>query len=290
MDRPYPASLAELDRWRRDHATTLEEARQRYMQFVVVESLASTPGCRDGLSFKGGNALRFFYGNQRSTVDLDYTAAPSFPDSEDRIRDLLNRAFRIGSMRYSVKARCQKVKRNPRGEDKTFPTHHVTVGYQFPEDRHFRNFETYERHFTKVIEVQISINDVVCETRPLNPDPGTNVTVKVCALEDILAEKLRALLQQRVRRRNRRQDLYDVARMVQKHGSAIDRPKVSEFFVRKAAARHIEACKSAFDNDIRARAAVEYEHLFDEHDPEFIPVDEAWAILTTLVGELDIPD
>jgi len=70
----YPTSFRELDEWRRQHKTTAEEARLRFVQFVILVSISSSLMLSTRLAFKGGNALRFVYDNLRSTLDLDFSA------------------------------------------------------------------------------------------------------------------------------------------------------------------------------------------------------------------------
>jgi predicted nucleotidyltransferase component of viral defense system len=114
--------------------------------------------------------------------------------------------------------------------------------------------------------------------------------VQVCALEDILAEKLRALLQQPIRHRNRRQDVYDIARMTRIHNDLLDRRKIGDYLMRKAAARNVPVHRQAFDDEIKRLASYEYEQLFDRLDPDFIPFDEAWSAIVQLVSQLAIPE
>lgn len=287
-DRLYPTALAELAAWCRAHAATLDEGRKRFMQFVVLESLADS-ALRDRLAFKGGNALRFLYRNPRGTIDLDFTADAAFPDDPERIRRLLDPPLRRGAERFGVRARVQRLKRDPSAADKTTPTYHATAAYQLPGDRHFADFDAYARPLNTVVELEISLNDVVCETAIAQLDPQYDVSLRVCTLEDILAEKLRALLQQVVRNRHRRQDVYDIARMLRNHADQIDRRRVGEYLLRKSAARGIRATRSAFDEEVRRRARVDYDMLFDALDPDFVPFDEAWAAVVELVAGLDIP-
>lgn len=284
--RLYPTSLAELESWRRHHGVTLDEARKRYAQFVILESIALS-AARDYLSFKGGNAVRFIHGNPRSTADLDFTAEPGFPDDKEEIRKKLDEALRRSRNRYELKLRCQRVKRNPPGVDKTMPTYEITVAYQFPNDRHYIDFDSREQINT-IIPLDISFNDVVCETSDEQLDPNYDVSIKVCVLEDILAEKLRALLQQPIRNRHRREDVYDISRLVKTEKERIDKKKVAEFFTKKSTARRIQARKSAFDEEVRNRARFDYDKLFEE--PDFIPFDEAWQRILDFVSSLDIPD
>ena len=286
--RLYPVSLAEINSWWQCHDVTLNEAHKRFVQFVVLECIAGSPAGRQ-LNFKGGNALRFLHQNPRSTVDLDFTAENTFPDDADQIRHLLDRALRQAS-HFGIRAKCQKIKRNPPGTEKMTPTYEITVAYQFPGDRRYHDFEDASRPIPTIVRLEISISDVVCETEmyQLHPDHGPQL--KVCVLEDIIAEKLRALLQQRPRKRHRKQDVYDIARMVRQASSQIDRGKVAEYFRQKSRAREIEVCRSAFDEEIKQRASFEYETLFDDLNPEFIPFDQAWTILIEFLSELNIPE
>lgn len=287
--RLYPISLEEMGLFVAAQKVTTNEARKRFMQFVILEAIAFSPA-RNHLVFKGGNALRFVYHNRRSTVDLDFTAMDGFPDQEQPIRKLLDHAMRLGSERFGVKAKVQRVKRNPPGSDKHYPTYEVTIGYQFPGDRHFSDFWDSTKPLPTVVDLEISINDVVCAELAVQLDPGRESTIRVCTLEDILAEKLRSLLQQRIRNRRRKQDVYDIATMLRAYSTVVNPARISDYLLRKTLARSIDPRKSQFDEEIRSRAAFEYESLFDDQIPDFIPFDEAWAMVLSLVQKLTIPE
>jgi predicted nucleotidyltransferase component of viral defense system len=186
-----------------------------------------------------------------------------------------------------VKIKCQSVHRNPKHHG-THPTYTIKAGYQLPGDPYFADFETSTRTVSSVAELEISLNDVVCEDRKSSGAAG-DVRVTVCVLEDIIAEKLRALLQQPIRNRNRKQDVYDIARMIQLHGSSLDREKIGKYLLQKGGARHVEVSRSAFNADVRRRAEYEYETLFSRNDPDFIPFDQAWSAVMHLVAEIPIP-
>lgn len=288
-DRLYPTSLQELDRWRTAHGTTLDEARKRFVQYVVLESVAAAPWSQT-VAFKGGNALRFVYRNPRSTVDLDFTAGVGFPDDPEMIRSMLDRAIQHGGRQFGLKLRSQRIRRDPASTEKTMPTYDITVAFQFPGDRYFADFETAPRNYPSVVALEVSLNDVVCETRAVTLGDSPSSKIRVCVLEDIIAEKLRALLQQRIRNRNRRQDVYDIARMVRQYGIELNVVKIGQFLIAKARARQIQVSKRMFDEEIKRRAAFEYENLFDKIDPAFIPFGDAWNDVTALVSRLNIPE
>jgi predicted nucleotidyltransferase component of viral defense system len=258
------------------------------MQYVVLESIASVPSLAGLIVFKGGNALRFIYGNRRSTLDLDFTARGAFPDDSERIRAHLDEALRFAFSRFRVKAKCQRVKRNPRNPAKTTPTYDISVGYLLPTDRQYQNFDELQS-VAATIDVEISINEVVCEAVAYELYPEGRI-LYVCSLEDILAEKLRALLQQPIRKRSRPQDVFDIASMIRQAGGGLDLAKVSDFLLQKAAARDIQPRKGSFDDIVRALAVEGYDAQIGPNTPDFIIFDEAWSQVLEFVSKLEIPD
>ncbi len=289
----YPSSIAELATWRKQHGTTAEEARRRFVQFVILASISSSSSAiLARLAFKGGNALRFVHGNQRSTLDLDFSAESDFPDSRMEIKALMDMALGSREPRHQVRARCQSIHRKPPGLEKTLPTYILKICFQLPEDRYYQNIDerlAAGKTLSEVVEVEITLNDVLCETsdEPLSPDARP---LRVCTLDDILAEKLRAMLQQVPRKRSRPQDVYDVASMVRKHPTSIDPGKVSSFLVRKSIARGVVAVKSAFNDEVRVKAAASYDAEILPFTSELISFDEAWGEVLGFVAQLTIPD
>ena len=256
----YPTSIAEIPTWRKHHGTTAEEAARRLVQFVILTSISSSTALASRIAFKGGNALRFIYGNKRSTLDLDFSAEGDFPDSPQDIKWFINQALRTAEGRYQIKARCQSIHREPPGPEKTRPTYKIKVCYQLLGDRHYHTFDEHldaGKHLPKVVEVEISLNDVVCETRQEQLAPDT-MPLRVCTLDDILAEKLRALLQQVPRNRSRPQDVFDIASMIRRHRGTINRDNISMFLSKNLRRREIDATKAAFNTAVRRRAEAGY--------------------------------
>jgi predicted nucleotidyltransferase component of viral defense system len=172
------------------------------------------------------------------------------------------------------------------------PTYDIAVAYQFPGDRHHSDFETWKLPLSTTVALEVSLNDVVCEAtmRPLKT--GASVSIRVCSLEDIIAEKLRALLQQPIRGRHRKQDVYDIARMTREYANSIDKRKIARFLIEKAKVRDITPSRRSFNDEIRSYAAQDYdelEALFGESNPGFISFDDAWQEVVSLVSSLDIP-
>ena len=282
----YPTSLTDIQRWSRENSTTTLQANIRFMEYVILNCIGANPITERGMVLKGGNALRFAFQSPRSTKDLDFTiTGDEIPDDANRLRDLLNDTLRFADRRFRVKAKCQRVERRPRPNPaSTRPTYSVSVAYQFETDRYFHNFED-RRDISTVIPMEVSFHDRICETCR-----WTGVaSLQVCSLEDILAEKLRSLLQQKIRNRNRYQDVYDIAKYVRQH--VIDRKKLGSYAQQKASVRGMEVRKSSFDDVIRKMASEEYDERIHEQAPhDFIPFADAWQDVLSLVQSLDIPD
>lgn len=239
-----------------------------------------------GIVFKGGNALRFAYGGTRSTIDLDFTAKEGvLEDDPDDIRRQFDRAFKPSPVLYRVRIRCQRIKRNPKDMDKTTPTYDVRVGYQFQGDRYYESME--HKNVSDTIPVEVSFNDLVCEEKPFVPQMGNVASMLVCSLEDILAEKLRALLQQPIRRRNRSQDVYDLAAFLRDRATELDFEKIFTFLVLKCQVRGMRCTREDFDTTVRDMASLSYEvDMRRQTGNDFIPFNQAWEEVIGLVDQM----
>jgi predicted nucleotidyltransferase component of viral defense system len=289
-NRFYPVSLAQIERWRRRQGTSIDEANARFMQFVILDCIASYASLRNNMALKGGNALRLVYQSPRSTKDLDFSIDENgLPDDPDQLREMLNSALRRAEKRFDVRAKCQRVKRKPPRPTDTRPTYDIGVGYQFRDHPYFHDL--MNRNVSTVIPLEISFADLVCDVSRHVLRSGDRESIRVCTLEDIVAEKLRALLQQKVRNRNRHQDVHDVAYFARERDHELDGNKVGKYLVEKSAIRDIVVSKSAFDDEIRERAAYEYEkRLREQAGKHFIHFADAWNGVLSLVETLDIPD
>ncbi len=294
-DYAYPTSLAELESWSRDHKVPVHQARVRFMEFVILDRLAQSRPLRNGMVLKGGNALRFAYQGCRSTKDLDFTVVDdehALPNDGDLIKQMIDESLLKTEQRFGVKAKCQSVHKKPPRPEASHPTYEVKVGYIFPNDKYFHNFA--DRNVSDTVPLEISFGDMVCETIPLSLVEHETPRLLVCSLEDLIAEKLRALLQQPIRNRNRTQDVYDIAACRRRFADKLDLSKIAQFLKKKSSIRPgIEARKSRFNNKVRdlAKAETAYEKMMNDQaaaDP--IDFDIAWPEVLALVQSLDIPN
>ncbi|MFN8591181.1 MAG: nucleotidyl transferase AbiEii/AbiGii toxin family protein [Thermomicrobiales bacterium] len=291
MTPTYPTSFDAIGPWATMAGLAIDEARVRFAQYAVLLAISRVRPLREGLVFKGGNALDFVWQPNRSTIDLDFSvdhaSSLAMPDA-GTIDTLLKRGLPGAMTRLGVALVVHRVRQNPPGTDRNFVTFEVKVGYALPdESRLLRRIEHGESS-PRVIKVDISVNEPIGEATlfALGPD----VHVRVATLEDILAEKLRALLQQPIRNRQRRQDLLDIA-VVLRQNSPLDRIRISRFLQEKAAARDVLVTRSAFHHpDVVERAMADYAELEATTRVLFVPFEEALRLLHEFVGTLHIPE
>ncbi|WP_271190539.1 nucleotidyl transferase AbiEii/AbiGii toxin family protein, partial [Dactylosporangium matsuzakiense] len=90
-----------------------------------------------------------------------------------------------------------------------------------------------------------------------------DIAVRAFTLGELIAEKLRALLQQPIRNRNRRQDVYDIALLIDENplGDAL-RVKILETLIEKCRSRRIEPTRESIDDpEVARRAQRDWETL-----------------------------
>lgn len=139
---------------------------------------------------------------------------------------------------------------------------------------------------SRVLDIEISFRDQVYAFQELNLT-GPGVAVRAFTLHEIIAEKLRALLQQPIRNRNRRQDVFDIAYLIETNELTYeDRRSILETLIEKCRTRGIEAAPGSMDDpEVRRRAEVDWNTLALELD-DLPPFDERFAMMCELYVSL----
>ncbi|MFN8513367.1 MAG: nucleotidyl transferase AbiEii/AbiGii toxin family protein [Chloroflexia bacterium] len=274
IDR-YPASFANITTWARANHIPVAEARKRFAQYAVLRAVTGSRTLSELLVFKGGNALDFIWQPNRSTTDLDFSADMTML-ADDWDPDILIEQFRVPLIpaldavgrTLGVRLRLQKfVKQPPTG--RKFATYAASIAYALADEQ--RNRERIERGepIAATSPLEISLNEPICADERI--DLHGTFRLRVSTLEDIVAEKLRALLQQVLRNRTRRQDLLDIA-VILKSGQPLDPTRIAEYLQRKAAARNIPVSRAAFrDPALAERAQQDYAALAARREPSSSP-------------------
>jgi predicted nucleotidyltransferase component of viral defense system len=287
----YPPSFDVLRAWATENGVAVAEARVRFAQYAILRAIASSRVLSSSLVFKGGNALDFVWQPNRSTRDLDFSMdMEAFGDRPvpATLREVFEPALGLSGRALGVLLQLYKVDQRPPGEDKTFVTFRLSVGYALQDEIALRRRMATGVASNNAIPLDISLNE------PLLADEAVSIhgtyRLRVSTIEDIVAEKLRAYLQQGIRERVRSQDLLDIAVMIKTHPS-LERDRVSRFLLEKAKAREVPVSHHAFlDDSLASRARQNYEALQATTRVMFIPYEEALQSLRDFVLSLEIPD
>jgi len=155
------------------------------------------------LYLKGGVLLGLVYNSRRMTNDIDFTAGfPPTSDIDEQIKTKLNQllpafAARLGYTQTQIRVR--RVTKRPEKyadqfEENDFPSLEINIAHGAPND--------------PLLKIEISFNEPDVTSVAIL-DIG-DLELHAYSLTDVIAEKIRALLQQPIRNREREQDVYDI--------------------------------------------------------------------------------
>lgn len=239
--------------------------RQRQTVEVTLNAIAMTVALNEKLFLKGGILMGLAYDSPRQTADVDLTTLfKAGPEIDAQIAELMNAAFpraaaRLGYVDLIVKVHSVKRMQKRIFEDAEFPALKIKVAFAERET-------TQEKALKKglapgVIDVDISFNEPLRQIQILELTGGQEL--QAYSLIDLMAEKYRAMLQQKERDRNRRQDVYDLNRLIESEkfddGS---RAQLLDAFIEKCRSRHIEPTAQSLDDpEIKTRSGKEWETI-----------------------------
>lgn len=232
--------------------TRLEDTRTRlglpwevlerdYLLSWVVAGLTQVDALRETLVFKGGTALKkCYFGDYRFSEDLDYTAIGSIPTGAalaSAVQEACAAAVKLLNPYAPVEITCERhIEREPHPHGQEA----FDIRARFPWHR---------RPQVKVM-VEISMNERLLKPpvrRSVLHDYGEpfDIRVPVYSLEEIVAEKLRAILQhlraleRRGWVRSRARDFYDLWRILSAYRDQLNLADFPTFLREKCAIREV---------------------------------------------------
>jgi predicted nucleotidyltransferase component of viral defense system len=272
----------------------LEEARRRtggpwevlerdYVLSWVLAGIGRVPRLADTLVFKGGTALKkCYFGDYRFSEDLDFSTVGQPPvgdDMENAVAEACSEAEKLLDEYAPVRFVCSRyTERDPHpGGQEAF-----TIKAQLPWHRDPQ---------TKVM-VEVTTDEQVLRRTPARRvihEYGEllDATIPVYALEEVMAEKLRAILQHveelKVRgwSRSRSRDYYDLWRVLGTYEADLDLTGFSDFLRKKCDVRGVR-----FDgpDDFFQETMLAYvERTWEDW---LAPLVTELPALSTVIGEL----
>jgi predicted nucleotidyltransferase component of viral defense system len=232
--------------------TRLQEARKRlglpwealerdYLLSWVLAGIGQVDSLRETLVFKGGTALKkCYFGDYRFSEDLDFSGIEGVPTGEAMeraVREACSAAAKLLDEYAPVEIDCKRhTEKHPHpGGQEAF-----TIHARFP----------WQRQPQTRVMIETAVDEKIlkpAQRRKLIHEYGEplEAEVRVYALEEILAEKLRAILQhaemlkERGWSRSRARDYYDLWRVLRAYREQMDLSDCASFLRAKCAVRNV---------------------------------------------------
>ncbi|RIX31857.1 nucleotidyl transferase AbiEii/AbiGii toxin family protein [Sphingomonas edaphi] len=240
--------------------------RDRQVTEIVLAAIGLSETLHQSLVLKGGTLMAIAFGSKRVTGDVDFSATVPPDGFDELLREELDASLPAAARKLGyldLLCRVQGVRRRPRPElfeDAGFPALELRIG---SADRGSKQeVALAEGRAGRILIIEISFRDQVYAFQELNLLRAA-VAVQAFTVEELIAEKFRALLQQPIRKRNRRQDVYDIAFLLETNPvDEAARHQILTTLIEKCRTRDIEPTQESInDPEVKTRAAREWETL-----------------------------
>jgi predicted nucleotidyltransferase component of viral defense system len=241
--------------------TRLEEARGRlgigwetlerdYVLSWVLAGMVRVPKLSESLVFKGGTALKkCYFGQYRFSEDLDFSGVGGVPTGdamEEAMHEACEMACQLLDEYAPVSFECERYTErepHPTGQEA------FTIRAQLP----------WHRRPHVLVMVEVSVDEPLLRPAPQREviheyGETLDTRVKVYSLEEIVAEKLRAILQhvekleERGWSRSRARDYYDLWRVLKTYRDELEVVGFASLLQQKCEVRNVafEGCGDFF--------------------------------------------
>lgn len=278
----------DIDGWIEAGDTAADRDFRRAVH-IVLTAISLSPDLPDHLIMKGGILLAIAHQGNRYTKDIDFSLAETIEEVPstvitDQIKEQLPIA--VEALEYDLNCRIQSSTIKPPGDNKHFQTLVLKIGYaRFSKPKALLRLK--EQGSPNTVRVECSFNEKITmvESFKISPD----LVLSAYAVEDIIAEKIRALIQQTTRNRYRRQDVFDIHMLLQTADN-LDRSfydAVLNSLRVKSESRGITVTsKSMNDPEVRRRAEADYDQLKLELGESPILFEEAFTTVCSFYSQL----
>lgn len=277
----------EIDAW----VAQAPQGQQGFREAVhiILDGIGHSQNLSARMVMKGGLLLAIRYDSSRYTRDLDFSTKDKYTaESADVLLAELREGLVTAEDRlsYDTLCRLQSHKVQPKGENKTH--HSLALKIGFANRSNAGQMARLELGTsTQVVEIDYSFNEAVFDVEVLKLDGGA--TIHSYTLNNVLAEKMRSLLQQPARRRNRRQDVYDIWLLLESGPALIaeELAKIHEILVVSCGSKGIVPdIHSMESEEVVSMARTGYQELAADVDGELPSFDEAMGRVVALYRSL----
>ncbi|WP_417552581.1 nucleotidyl transferase AbiEii/AbiGii toxin family protein [Marinomonas fungiae] len=272
----------EIEEWVEQASSQEKEFRK--VVHILIKAISLSDYLKPLMVMKGGMLLGLRYKSSRFTKDIDFSTEKKFQDfDEETFKEELNASLQEADeeLNYGIDCRIQKLKHQPRikkdEEDRrTTPSLVVTIGYASRNSNEHKKLLANQS--PKTVKIDYSFNEYIPHPEELKIE-GEGFSVY--GIIDLISEKIRSVLQQVVRNRSRRQDIYDLNFLINESNNFTDEEKliILNTLIEKSKDRlqPNQINKDALDNEeIYQRSKSEYNSLENEIEGELPDFDESF--------------
>ncbi|WP_414440644.1 nucleotidyl transferase AbiEii/AbiGii toxin family protein [Burkholderia sp. 22PA0106] len=266
-----------------DWVTGAADAREQAFRNVVhimLSAIGASHELKPVMVMKGGVLMAIRYATGRHTTDVDFSTQAhyrEFAAGQDAFIERLNAAIRQAAeaLNYGIACGIQSTDLQPRAEG-NFQTLRIRIGYA-PKGNASAMKRLADRQSPQIVQIDYSFNEIIGDVDFLGVDG--ELEIQTYSETTLLAEKLRAILQQEERQRSRRQDIYDLHYFLTHWGADRERiERVLRLLIEKAESRGLRIDRQSMAAPaIRERSQREYADLAPTIEGELPPFDVAFT-------------
>jgi predicted nucleotidyltransferase component of viral defense system len=237
--------------------------------------------------FKGGTCIKkTYFETYRFSEDLDFTLVPEAPYTEAAILEQLQATARIAAEMSGLELPLELVRVLPRHNKAGQATFQGRLYYRGPLQR----MQNYASIIFDITNDETVFAEPVPRTvfHPYSDGLPADVAVQCYSLEELLAEKTRALYQ-----RTRPRDLYDVVYLLENCIDAIDRAEAQRIFGAKCESKGLPIPSSEDllllvqqNEELKA----DWANMLAHQLPNLPMIDDILARFGLLIGWIDQPE
>lgn len=256
---------------------------------IVLDSIGHSRNLQARMVMKGGLLLAIRYDSTRFTRDLDFSTSDRYAENSAEALLAEFEAALVSAedrLSYATTCRLQSRRVEPKGESKSHHNLALTIGFA-DKSRGGAVARLRAGNAPQVVQIDYSFNEAVLDVEVLELEGGA--TIRSYSLHNVLAEKMRSLLQQPIRKRNRRQDVYDIWLLLDSMPGLQreDLARIHELLCQSCQSKGIVPAADSMDDETVVGMAREgYSSLQADLDDDLPPFDDAMARVTSFYRSL----
>lgn len=273
-----------LSAWVADASADPIKHQERQVTEILLHAIGITNALHTSLVLKGGILMSLVHGSYRQTGDVDFTAIVDPEPYAEELKATLNRALTraAADLGYTdILTAVQRFDYQPKKDGFagfTAPALKLSIGYATKGTTDVTRLQ--QGRSTRILQVDVSFKEKVTNITDLlieEPD----ISIQTYTFEEIIAEKLRAILQQVKRNRTRRQDVFDIRWLVERYApDDSTRATILATLLTKSEDRDIVPLPDSFDStEVKERSAKEWETMKLEVGGKLPDFEESFEIV-----------